>query len=73
MSDKSSLNEKLSDLVGSTSRFNKILKLIMILLRSNYNDFNYNDWTNFNIGSINLDINFLKEQSCWNQSTLKLN
>ena len=65
MSDKSSLNEKLSDLVGSASLdFNKNFKINYdFALDQNYNDFNYNEiGTNFNIGSINLDINFLKEQ-----------
>ncbi len=65
MSDKSSLNEKLSDLVGSASLdLNKNFKInYNFALDQNYNDFNYNEiGTNFNIGSINLDINFLQEK-----------
>ena len=65
MSDKSSLNEKLSDLVGSASlNFNNKFKInYNFSLDQNYNDLNYNEiGTNFDIGGLKLDLNFLQEK-----------
>ena len=64
-SDKSSLNEKLSDLVGSASlNLNKKFKInYNFALDQNYNDLNYNEiGTNFDLGAVNLDFNFLQEK-----------
>ena len=49
MSDKSSLNEKLSDLVGTASyKFNdKITLNYDFAVDQNYNEFNYNDLGKF--------------------------
>ena len=65
MSDKSSLNEKLSDLVGSASLNlnNKFKVNYNFSLDQNYNDLNYNEiGTNFDIGGLKLDLNFLQEK-----------
>ena len=65
MSDKSSLNEKLSDLVGSASLNlnNKFKVNYNFSLDQNYNDLNYNEIeTNFDIGGLKLDLNFLQEK-----------
>ena len=64
MSDKSSLNEKLSDIVGSSN-----LKLTDNLevkynfsLDQNYNDFNYNEiGAKYENGPLNLSFNYLSE------------
>ena len=64
MADKTSLNEKLSDLVGTTSyNLNKNIKLnYNFSLDQNYNDFNYNEIeTKINYGSLGIDFNYLKE------------
>ena len=65
MSDKSSLNEKLSDLVGlaSLNLNNKFKVNYNFSLDQNYNDLNYNEIsTNFDIGGLKLDLNFLQEK-----------
>ena len=64
MSDKSSLNEKLSDLVGS-SNFKLTDNLEMkynFSLDQNYNDFNYNEiGAKYNNGPLNLSFDYLSE------------
>ena len=64
MSDKSSLNEKISDLVGeSTYTLSDNLKLkYNFALDQNYKDFNYNEFgTSYNNGPFNIDFNYLSE------------
>ena len=64
MSSKSSMDEKLSDLVGSTNyEINKKIKLdYNFSVDQNYNDINYNEiGTSFNFNPIKLDFNFLEE------------
>ena len=64
MSDKSSLNEKLSDLVGSTNfNLNENLKLNYdFSIDQNYNEFNYNEvGTEYDNGTLNLSFNYLSE------------
>ncbi len=64
MSDKSSLNEKLSDLVGE-SKFNLSKNFSInynFSIDQNYNDINYNEiGTNYNYGPLNIDFDYLKE------------
>ncbi len=65
MPDASSLNEKLSDLVGhSELKVNKKLKLKYdFALDQNYNDLNYNEIaTNFNFDPVKLDFSYLQEK-----------
>ena len=64
MSDKSSLNEKLSDLVGAASyKFNdKITLNYDFAVDQNYNEFNYNDLgLSLNFEKINFNFNYLEE------------
>lgn len=64
MSDKSSLNEKLSDLVGESSlNLTDNFKLSYgFSIDQNYNDFNYNEaGTTYDNGLINLNFNYLSE------------
>ena len=64
MSDKSSMNEKLSDLVGSANfeLKNKFNLNYNFAIDQNYSDFNYNEiGTSINLGSMNLDFNYLQE------------
>lgn len=65
MSDKSSLNEKLSDLVGSSS-FNITENLNLnynFSVDQNYNNLNYNEFgSNFNNGFLNVDFDYLREK-----------
>ena len=64
MSDKSSLNEKLSDMVGS-SKFHLTDNFKInydFSLDQNYNDFNYNEvGTTYDNGTLNLNLNYLSE------------
>ena len=65
MPDASSLNEKLSDLVGhSELKINKKLELKYdFALDQNYNDLNYNEIaTNFNFDPVKLDFSYLQEK-----------
>ena len=64
MSDTSSLNEKLSDLVGSSSyALNKNFKLnYNFSVDQNYNDINYNEiGTNFNNELLDINFDYLRE------------
>ena len=64
MSDKSSLNEKLSDLVGAASyKLNdKITLNYDFAVDQNYNEFNYNDLgLSLNFEKINFNFNYLQE------------
>lgn len=64
MHDETSLNEKLSDLVGSASYdVNNNLKLkYNFNIDQNYNSFNYNEIeTNFNYNKLNIDFGYLEE------------
>ena len=64
MTDASSMNEKLSDLVGSsnyTLNENFVLKYDFSI-DQNYRDFNYNEiGTNFNYGPLKIDFDYLRE------------
>ena len=65
MPSKSSLDEKLSDLVGSVNwDINDKFSLnYNFNLDQNYNDLNYNEiGTKLNFGSLNLDLNYLQEK-----------
>ena len=62
---KSSLNEKLSDLVGSSSyEFNKNFKVSHnFAVDQSYSELNYNELgANYTFKNLNLDFNYLKEQ-----------
>ena len=64
MHSKTSLDEKLSDLVGSSSlKFNENISLnYNFALDQNYNDFNYNEiGTKLNFGQSSLDFTYLEE------------
>ena len=64
MSDTSSLNEKLSDLVGSSSyALNKNFNLnYNFSVDQNYNDINYNEiGTNFNNELLDINFDYLRE------------
>ena len=64
MSDKSSLNEKLSDLVGSsTYKISDNFKLdYNFSLDQNYNDLNYNEFgAKYNYAGLNLNFDYLIE------------
>ena len=66
MSSESSLDEKLSDLVGSASYNinNKFNLNYNFALDQNYNDLNYNDFgTKMNFGALNIDFNYLQEKN----------
>ena len=65
MPDKTSLNEKLSDLVGSVSyKLNNNFKLnYNFSVDQNYNDINYSEiGTNMDFGPVNFDFNYLQEK-----------
>ena len=65
MPDKSSLNEKVSDLVGSANlELNKNFSLNYdFALDQNYKDLNFNEiGANMNFGPINFDLNYLQEK-----------
>ena len=65
MPSKSSLDEKLSDLVGSANWdvSDKFSLNYNFNLDQNYNDLNYNEiGTKLNFGSLNLDLNYLQEK-----------
>ena len=65
MPDKTSLNEKVSDLVGSASfDINKNINLnYNFSLDQNYNDLNYNEiGTKIDLGIINFDFDYLQEK-----------
>ena len=65
MPSKSSLDEKLSDLVGSAvwDVNDKFSLNYNFNLDQNYNDLNYNEiGTKLNFGSLNLDFNYLQEK-----------
>jgi LPS-assembly protein len=64
MADESSLNEKLSDLVGSTTlKLSKNFELNhSFSIDQNYEDFNYNEiGTTYNYGALKVDLNYLSE------------
>ena len=64
MADKTSLNEKLSDLVGSSSyQLSSNVKLNYdFSLDQNYQDFNYNEFgANYNYGSLGINFDYLSE------------
>ena len=64
MSDKSSLNEKLSDLVGNTSyNLSDNFKInYNFAVDQNYNDFNYNEFgINYMSGPLGVNFNYLSE------------
>ena len=64
MPTKTGLDEKLSDLVGSSSfDINKNIKLSYnFALDQNYNQFNYNEiGTQMNFGSFDINFDYLKE------------
>ena len=64
MADKSSLNEKLSDLVGSSSfNITENFKLnYNFSIDQNYNDFNYNEFgAKYDYGALNLNFDYLSE------------
>ena len=71
MSSESSLNEKLSDFVGSANfnyndKFNFDYKFA---LDQNYKDLNYNDLnTTINFNSVDLNFNYLKEAKHYGQT-----
>ena len=65
MASRTSLDEKLSDLVGSANyKFNNKFSLnYNFALDQNYNDINYNEiGTEFNIGIIDINFNYLQEK-----------
>ena len=65
MSDKSSLNEKLSDLVGTSSvKINKNLNLNYdFSIDQNYKNINYNEVkASYNLNSLNIDFGYLSEK-----------
>ena len=65
MPDKLSLNEKTSDLVGSTNmKLSKNFSLnYEFALDQNYQDLNFNEFgTNINFGPIDFDFNYLQEK-----------
>ena len=65
MPDESSLNEKLSDLVGSSSyKLNNNFSLNYdFSLDQNYSEFNYNEiGSEINVGSLDVNLSYLKEQ-----------
>ena len=65
MPDKSSLNEKVSDLVGSTNlKLSKNFSLnYNFALDQNYQDLNFNELgADMNFGPINFDFNYLQEK-----------
>ena len=65
MPDKSSLNEKVSDLVGSANiELNKNFSLnYNFALDQNYQDLNFNEFgANMNFGPVNFDLNYLQEK-----------
>ncbi len=65
MPDKSSLNEKVSDLVGSANlKLNKNFSInYKFALDQNYQDLNFNELgTNMNFGPIDFDFNYLQEK-----------
>ena len=66
MSSKSSLDEKLSDLVGGANfKLNKNFNLnYNFALDQNYSELNYNDLgTKMNFGALNIDFNYLQEKN----------
>ena len=71
MSSESSLNEKLSDFVGS-AKFNSNDKFnfdYKFSLDQNYKDLNYNDLnTTINFNSVDLNFNYLKETKHYGQT-----
>ena len=65
MSSETSLDEKLSDLVGETNmKINNNVKLSYdFALDQNYKQLNYNDiGTQINFGALNIDFNYLQEK-----------
>ena len=64
MNSTTSLDEKLSDLVGSVNfKKNKINLNYNFALDQNYKDLNYNDvGTSMNFGPIDFDFNYLQEK-----------
>jgi len=65
MPNSSSLNEKLSDVVGQSNlKINDSIKLnYNFALDQNYNDFNYNEiGTSLNFNPIKFDFNYLRER-----------
>ncbi|MDC0943022.1 hypothetical protein OAR49_00090 [Pelagibacteraceae bacterium] len=75
MADITSMNEKLSDLVG-TAKHNLSDNIFIkydFAIDQNYKDFNYNEiGVNSNFGSLNIDFNYLQENKhIGNQDYLK--
>ena len=65
MADKTSLNEKLSDIVGSSNyKINDNLNLkYNFSIDQNYKDINYSEIaTSYNFNSINFDFGYLNEK-----------
>lgn len=76
MTDKSSLNEKLSDLVGSASiDINNINLNYNFSVDQNYNEFNYNDYElGLNFDPLKVNFNYLQEKEhIGNEEYLKSN
>ena len=75
MASESSLDEKLSDMVGSANyKINDNFNLnYNFALDQNYNEFNYNEiGTAINLNSVNLNLSYLKEnQHIGNQEYFK--
>ena len=68
MASESSLDEKLSDMVGSANyKINDNFNLnYNFALDQNYNEFNYNEiGTIVNLNSVNLNLSYLKEKTHW--------
>tara|TARA_Y100000816_G_C26015198_1_gene530895 strand:- start:446 stop:1102 length:657 start_codon:yes stop_codon:yes gene_type:complete len=64
MNDKTSLDEKLSDLVGAASlQFNKFSLDYNFSLDQNYSDLNYNEiGSKLNMGAVDVDFRYLQEK-----------
>ena len=65
MASKHSLDEKLSDLVGSANlNLSNKFKINYNCFRSNYNDLNYNEiGSKINFGSVDFDFSYLQEKN----------
>ena len=68
MSSESSLDEKLSDFVGSAN-FNASDKIKLnynFALDQNYKELNYNDMgAQMNLGALDINFNYLQEKPYW--------
>ena len=73
MSSVTSLDEKLSDLVGSsTLTFNEKFKVnYNFSLDQNYNDFNYNEiGSTLNLEPLKIDFDYLQEKETYRKSRI---